>query len=162
MPDRADRLPQNATHTQAIAWWVGAHGGAGESTLSRLTFGTVAADHSWPIPAQPGLQNRVVLVARTNYNGLAAAQRAAREWASGALGEEIRLEGLVLIADQPGKLPKELRDLVRIVSGGAPRTWSLPWVPAWRTAPLDPTYPVPAEFTRLFSDLNLRPSNART
>ncbi|GAA3612891.1 hypothetical protein GCM10022266_27170 [Agrococcus terreus] len=40
--------------------------------------------------------------------------------------------GLVLIADAPGKLPKPLKELVHVVSGGAPRTWHLPWDPAMR------------------------------
>jgi len=161
VPDLADRLPRRAAHGQAIAWWVGAHGGAGETTLARLAFGTVAAEHSWPMPAAAGIQSRVILVARTNYAGLTAAQRAAREWASGALGDAIRLEGLVLVADQPGKLPKELRELAHLVCGGVPRSWELPWVAEWRVAPATPGQALPTAFVRMFSDLNLRPSEFR-
>jgi hypothetical protein len=35
-------------------------------------------------------------------------------------------------ADAPGGLPRALRDLKRVVGGGVPRVWSLPYVPAWR------------------------------
>ncbi len=114
------------------------------------------------MPAMPGLQSRVVLVARTNYAGLTAAQHAAREWASGSLGDAVRLEGLVLVPDQPGRLPKELRQLSQLVSGGVPRTWSTLWVDAWRFGPVDPTADLPKGLGQLFSELSLSPHSPRT
>ncbi|MBX3196233.1 MAG: hypothetical protein KF727_14180 [Microbacteriaceae bacterium] len=156
VPDNADRLPTRPTYSQPTMWWLGAHGGAGESTLAGLASRTQAADHAWPVPAQRGTLARVVLVARTNRAGLAAAQRAAREWASGVLGDDVRLEGLVLVADAAGRLPRELRDYVHLVSGGVPRTWSLPWMGKWRTGEPDP-HDLPREYLRLFTDLSLSP-----
>ena len=94
-------------------------------------------------------------MARTNYAGLAAAQRAAIEWASGVLGDAVRVDGLVLIPDMPGRMPKELRYLAQVVSGGLPHTWSLPWVDAWRFGPLDPAADLPKEFHALLADLHL-------
>ena len=81
---------------------------------------------------------------------------------SGSLGETIRLEGLVLVPDLPGRLPKELRLLSQLVSGGVPRTWSVPWVDAWRFGPVDPSAELPKEFGVLLSDLSLHPTAPRT
>ncbi len=155
VPDQADRLPQRKTPHGATVWWLGVTGGAGESTLASLARGSRSADHAWPIPENRGSLCRVVLVARTNYAGLAAAQRAAIEWASGVLGDAVRVDGLVLIPDMPGRMPKELRHLAQVVSGGLPHTWSLPWVDAWRFGPLDPAADLPQEFHALLADLHL-------
>lgn len=155
MPDQADRLPQRTTPWGASAWWVGPTGGAGESTLAAIARGTRAADHAWPIPENRGSLSRVVLVARTNYAGLVAAQRAATEWASGVLGDAVRVDGLVLIPDMPGRLPKELRHFAQVVTGGVPHTWTLPWVDAWRFGPIDPAAELPKEFHALLADLHL-------
>ena len=44
----------------------------------------------------------------------------------------INLLGLVIVADSRGKLPKPLRDLAQVVSGGVPQVWQVPWVEQWR------------------------------
>jgi uncharacterized protein DUF6668 len=115
-------------------WWVGAHGGAGESTLEQLLTGSRAADHAWPISPDPARPASTILVARTSYTGLTAAQRALRDWGSGSVAVE--LLGLVLIADAPAKLPRELQGLVDLIDGAAPgATWLLPWQADWRFGP---------------------------
>ena len=73
----------------------------------------------------------VVLVARSNIPGLRAARLAATEWASRSL-PGIQVAGLVVMADAPGRLPKEIRDFSRVVGGGVPHVWHFPWVDAWR------------------------------
>lgn len=157
VPDRADRLPQRNTPHGATVWWLGVSGGAGESALTAIARGSRAADHAWPIPENRGSLSRVVLLARTNYSGLTAAQRAATEWASGVLGDAVRVDGLVLIPDMPGRMPKELRHLAQVVSGGVPHTWTLPWVDAWRFGPLDLAAELPKAFSTLLTDLHLNP-----
>ncbi len=154
-PDTADRLPRRLTAETASVWWLGVHGGAGESTLATLATDSRAAGHALPYPADPATVQRVVLLARTNYAGLVAAQRAAIEWASGSLGTGVELGGLVLIADAPGRRPKPLRDLQQVVAGGLPRTWVLPWVDDWRYGPPTPDTPLPRPFRELFADLSL-------
>lgn len=129
-PDSSHRLPRHDTTQQAGIWWLGAHGGAGESVLCHLLPGSRSADHAWPI-VHDGSKANVVLVARSNADGLIAAQQAATDWASGSLAT-INLLGLVIVADTPGKLPKLLRDLAQVVSGGVPNVWHLPWVESWR------------------------------
>jgi hypothetical protein len=160
VPDTADRLPRREAAWPATVWWLGVHGGAGESTLASLAAGTRPADHAWPVPATRGTTHRVALVARTNYSGLTAAQRAATEWASGALGDGVQLVGLVLIADAPGRRPKPLREMEEVIAGGVPRVWSLPWIEAWRLAPPIPGEQLPKEFRALFAELSLTPPSA--
>jgi hypothetical protein len=157
VPENADRLPTRQVYGGATAWWLGAHGGAGESTLAGLVLDSQAAGHAWPIPGDRGALNRVVVLARTNYSGLMAAQRTAREWAAGTTGQAVDLVGLVLIADAPGRRPKELRQLEQHVAGGYPRLWTLPWVEAWRIGPASAT-DMPLEYRTLLADLNLTAS----
>lgn len=154
-PDTADRLPRVQQYATATVWWLGVHGGAGESTLAALGGRTAPAGHAWPMPAQRGIANRVVLVARTNHAGLAAAQRAATEWASGELGDVVQLLGLVLIADAPGRLPKPLRHLAEVISGGVPRTWRLQWHEPWRLGAPVRLDSAPSDARSILTDLQL-------
>lgn len=121
-PDRVDPV-----------WLVGAHGGAGESTLAALDPSWRAAGHQWQ--ASDTDPQRCVLVARSNLTGLTAAQRALRQWATPATRPAVHLLGLVVVADAPGKLPTPLRDLITLVGAGAPQLWQVEWVEAWRTDP---------------------------
>ena len=63
LPGPQDRLPRRLLDDdeQAAVWWLGAHGGAGESTLEELFSGSRAADHSWPLTAADLPPARVVL-----------------------------------------------------------------------------------------------------
>ncbi|WP_228379676.1 DUF6668 family protein [Pseudarthrobacter enclensis] len=128
-PDHADRLPRrNVAGKEPAFWWLGVHGGAGETSLARLNKNTKPAGHHWPVTAAGSV---VVLVARSNIPGLRAARLAATEWASRSL-PRIQVAGLVVMADAPGRLPKDIRDFSRLVGGGVPHMWHFPWVDAWR------------------------------
>lgn len=107
---------------------VGCHGGAGESTLASLIPGAAEGSQAWPAATDATV--RVLLCARTTASGLESAATALTQWAAGAVSAE--LIGLVLIADAPGKLPRTLRERARIIEGGAPTAWRIPWIPAWR------------------------------
>jgi hypothetical protein len=156
VPPVGSRLPRRDAPAAGL-WWVGVHGGAGESTLEMFAAGTRAAGHAWPVPETGTGTQRVVLVTRGNYGGLVAAQSAAMEWAAGSLGDAVRVEGLAVVADGPGIPPKVLRELVQLVGGGVPRLWHLPWVSAWRSGPASVGDRLPAAFRQLFADLSLRP-----
>ena len=139
-------LPIAPTERIADLWVVGAHGGAGESTLAALVDGWLAAEHAWPDAPQPA---PCVLTARTSAGGLLAAQAALRQWAAG--DTPVHLTGLVLLADAPGSLPRPLRDLAGLVAGGAPRCWSIPWIEQWRLGQAQVTRDV----ARLIRDLTV-------
>ncbi|MBD8104765.1 hypothetical protein [Plantibacter sp. CFBP 8775] len=60
---------------------------------------------------------------------------------------------MLLVPDAPGKLPKQLRDQINIVSGVVPVTVS-PWVESWRYAPgAEITKPVAAFYSALNEQL---------
>ncbi|WP_460744165.1 DUF6668 family protein [Nesterenkonia halophila] len=136
---------------EAPLWWVGVHGGAGESTMAALNPAWPAADHRWPV--SPGRANRVVLVARTSLHGLTTAQKVIEQWASGEVAG-VDVLGLVFVADSPGKPPKALRDLTRVIGGGVSRTWLIPWVEAWRVDPAS-TDNAPRPARKLLKDLSV-------
>lgn len=132
--------------------WVGCHGGAGVTTLQYAVPGGIDAGRVWPGPPAAGGLQPVVLVCRSHASGLMAAQQAAAQWASRQL-PHIELVGLVVVADSAGRLPRPLRDLMRLVSGGLPRTWHVPWVEAWRQG--DPvTVHQPRELAALGRELS--------
>lgn len=147
VPPPPDALQRREPSHQAQVWWLGVHGGAGESTLARLGGGT-EAQGAWPVTTSG--RAPVVLVARTHYSGLMAARAAATEWASGQV--PVALLGLVLVADAPGRRPKALRDLEKLVAGTVPRTWRVPWVEAWRVAEPDPQ-DMPIALRRMFGQV---------
>lgn len=152
-PAAGDCLPRRALapSEHAAVWWLGAHGGAGESTLQEMFRGSRAAAHAWPLAPAGQPPARVVLVARTHAHGLVAAQLAIRDWAAGEAAAG--LLGLVLIADAPGRLPHALRQLASLIAGAAPAVWTVPWVEAWRVG--DPPGPsnAPKVVSRLLCDL---------
>jgi hypothetical protein len=133
-------------------WFSSCHGGAGTTTLSTVIPRGLSAGQYWPVPDPPG-QSMVVLVARSHASGLHAAQAAARQWAAGVL-PGVRLLGLALVADAPGKLPKPLKDFVQLISGGIPQVWELPWVEALRLGDPPDQTTLPPVFSRLASDLD--------
>jgi hypothetical protein len=147
-PRRNIDVPRGA----ATIWWLGVHGGAGETTLAQLLEGSWETGHAWPHSnGQPTELPHVILVARTNARGLRAAQLAAIEWASGSVA--VQLHGLVFVADAPGRLPKPLRDFAHIVAGGVPRVWRLPWVEAWRLGEPVSANTAPKAVTDVLDDL---------
>lgn len=161
-PVLADQLPTRSRHQAAPLWWLGVHGGAGETSLAALVPDWPAAEHAWPqIPGASGV--RVVLTARSNMRGLRAARVAATQWASG-LVPHVEVVGLVIVADAPGRLPRPLREFSQIVGGGVPRTWTLPWIEAWRLGEPPALSDAPREVRRLVDDLAavVRPGAAGT
>lgn len=113
---------------------VGLHGGSGASLVSGL-LGADALDvgRSWPVFAgwdRPAPSLPVVVTARTNYEGVAAASRFARLWAAQTLPSSTLL-GIVLIDDGP-KLSSQQRSVVRRVGQMTPNGWHLPWNESWR------------------------------
>ncbi|GGI42906.1 hypothetical protein GCM10010988_41380 [Cnuibacter physcomitrellae] len=144
VPDLVDALPARAVRAQASLWVVGVHGGAGVDTLTRLGTGWAGIGRAWPAYPDGALVD-VVLAARTHYAGLRAAQNAARQWAAGQV-PHVRLHGLVLTADAPGKLPKPLTELAHRIGGGVPRVWVMPWDENTRRTGQAPAAPAYTEF----------------
>lgn len=132
-------------------WFMGCHGGAGVTTLTAAISGGIDAGRYWPVPDPPAATN-VILVARSHAGGLRAAQAAAWQWASGAL-PTVRLLGLAVIADAPGRRPKPLKDLLNLISGGVPCLWELPWVEDLRLGAPPGEAALPPAFAAMAADL---------
>lgn len=105
---------------------LGAHGGAGTSTLAR--WWAHAADSGQEWPAAPQTTQRVIVAARDCIPGLTAAAERLREWHCGLAPTGVSIIGLVVTAARPGRVPAEVRRYRRIVADlvdGA--VWSIAW-----------------------------------
>ncbi|MGW3460605.1 DUF6668 family protein [Streptomyces olivaceoviridis] len=127
-------VPARTAHARhsppASLTWVGAHGGAGVTTLARQLGGTDRGT-DWPDDsAQP--PTAVLLVARTHAAGLQSASRALDALSRRQPAFANRLAALVLVADAPGRLPLSLGRRVRVLRS-AIRVVPVPWIAAWRT-----------------------------
>lgn len=131
---------------------LGAHGGAGVSSLLRSGVDEVAVDAArrWP-PA-----GRVVLVARTSTSGLEWARDLARQHASGLAGD-VELLGLVLVRDAPGRLPARTADLRDLIAGAFTCVWHLPWLKEWRVAAASEPLPAHPDVQHLVLELARTP-----
>jgi hypothetical protein len=144
------RIPLTPPGRQPGWFFVAAHGGAGTTLLSRLSWQAIENDEGgwrsdgrgraaygmdsgrgWPDPAlEP--TGRVVVVCQTTMRGLGWARDAAAQHLSGATPHGLELIGLVTIADQPGRLPHQIRAARDLLTGAYPRVWHLPYVEAYR------------------------------
>lgn len=126
----AEVAPVRALPTVAAPsglWVVGAHGGAGSSTLAHLLG---AGDAGRALPLGEGVS--VLVACRFTRSGLEAAQRVAIQWV--ATVPTPRLVGLVVCADAPKAPPRQVRDLLKLVRGAFPTMWEIAWCEAWRGA----------------------------
>ena len=145
-------------------WWLGAHGGAGVSTLAAFLPGGAHAHRCWPDPAHGG-PRAVVLVCRTHLAGLDRARDAARQWAAADVPAGLLLGGAVAVADAPGRLTRPQSEALRLLSGVVPRLWAVPWIEDLRATADPGLLPVPPALVRLGADLETlrsrRPQGAR-
>ena len=151
-PPSPDRMLQTDPAPVAGVALLGAHGGAGVSSLLRAGLDQVAVDagRCWP---QAGV---VVLVARTSTSGLEWARDLARQHASGLAGE-VELLGLVLVPDAPGRLPARIAGLRDLITGAFARTWHLPWLQEWRIAATSEPLPAHPDVQHLAAELARTP-----
>ncbi len=113
--------------------WVGAHGGAGVTSLASATGLGLALSQHWPAQ-ELRWPARVVLVCRSNAAGYTAAARMIQEWASGSV-PGIELLALVVVADAPARPTRALKTRLHELSGTVPLVLTVPWIAAWRDTP---------------------------
>ncbi|MFE3228573.1 hypothetical protein [Nocardia sp. NPDC059228] len=105
---------------------LGAHGGAGASTLAHWWAHSADSGVAWPASART--TQRVIVAARDCIPGLAAAADRLREWHAGLAPAGVTVLGLVVTAARPGRVPAAVRRYRRIVEDlvdGA--IWSIEW-----------------------------------
>lgn len=125
------RIRRSTVDGAPLLWIVGAHGGAGASTWARL-LDAGDAGAAWPQHVNPTRPLSIVVCCRSTAAGLRAAQDVGIEWAAGALPGQ--LVGLIVGADAPGRIPRELRELREVTSGAFPHSVFVPWQARWRFA----------------------------
>jgi len=132
----------------AADWWLlGAHGGAGVTSLRRAGVGGADAERRWPG------RGPVVVVTRRSGVGLEWARDTARQHASGDTPEDVVLAGLVVVADAPGRTPARLARFLQLVTAAYPRVWEVPWVEEWRLAGHAEPLPAPPAVRQLGEDM---------
>lgn len=128
--------PQTVVLRKAEIALVGLHGGAGVTTLETIFSGSAFdAGRSWPI-SEDGSEMGVVVVSRTHYAGLEAAESFTQHWGSGSL-KGSRLLGLILVDDAPRLIDSQQRAVKRLLKK-TPLGAHVPWVESWRYGPPDP------------------------
>ncbi|MGV9822937.1 DUF6668 family protein [Nocardia xishanensis] len=123
-PVREQPLPTTGVHPPLFAV-LGAHGGAGASTLAR--WWAPAADTGLAWPASPATTQRVLVAARLCMPGLTAAAERLREWHAGLAPDGVTVIGLVLTAARPGKVPSVVRRYRSVVAELVETVYEIGW-----------------------------------
>lgn len=105
-------------------WWVGAHGGAGVSTLRAVTGLGRDAGTVWPDPTHCG---GAVLVCRGTAHGANRAAAAIDVWHRIPTDLRPRLWGLVVVAGGPGTVPSRVSLRLLVAGCFVPRVWWIGW-----------------------------------
>ncbi|WP_433664638.1 DUF6668 family protein [Nocardia sp. CA-128927] len=121
---RSTALPVTGPHPPLFAV-LGAHGGAGASTLAR--WWAPAADTGLAWPGSPRSTQRVVVAARLCMPGLTAAAERLREWHAGLAPDGVTVIGLVLTAARPGRVPATVRRYRRVVAQLVEDLYAIGW-----------------------------------
>ncbi|NNH73660.1 hypothetical protein HLB23_28055 [Nocardia uniformis] len=126
-----DRPVPHSGARAPMVWLLGAHGGAGVSTLERVLAPAADAQRRWPAVLD-GESPFVVIVARETLDGLARAHELLRQHRAGNAGPSHVL-GLITCAHQPGRVPLDIRRYRRVIDELVPEggSWRVGWQPAW-------------------------------
>ena len=109
-----------------LVWLVGAHGGAGVTSLAAALAPMGDAGRVWPAKDTYRL---CVLVGRTTREGLERLHDAALQARAGLAGD-VEVLGAILVADTPGGMPKSLQKKLYALESVVPRLWRIDYVPA--------------------------------
>lgn len=139
-PDPGPPEPAHPRATTRPFSWTGLHGGAGVSTLAAV-YGGHDSGRSWPRPGDPP---SVLLVARTHARGLDAVIPAVEVFRRGEAPQGLDLEGVALVADAPGRMPRPLAQRIRLIESVID-VYRVPWVAEWRLGDLSGRPPREAE-----------------
>lgn len=157
------------TTRQAVSpavWLLGATRECGVSTLERFLAFTGDAEGRWPDGDRENTSPYVVIVARSTYKSLSAAQNLALARRDGRVGLGAELIGLVTVAAAP-TTDKPIRQHRQVVAAAFERHWSVNWhrsllsadtdrLPRWHPLDADAAAPsagVPADIHTLGIEL---------
>lgn len=121
-----------STDPAPAVWLVGAHGGAGCTTLAHLCAPMGDAGQVWPAAEENPF---CIVVCRSTKHGLERAHQAALQARAGEAGEIILL-GVAIVEDTPEPCPKVLERKISVIERHF-RTWRIPYLEEVRTVDLD-------------------------
>ncbi|MFD3706169.1 hypothetical protein ACFWUP_23770 [Nocardia sp. NPDC058658] len=121
---RNDPLPVTGAHPPLVAI-VGAHGGAGATTLARWWAPAADSERCWP--ASPHTTQLVTIAARLCLPGLISCAERLREWRAELAPDGVVVVGVVLTAARPGKVPAAIRRYRTLIEDLAPAVWAIGW-----------------------------------
>lgn len=126
-----DAIPGSPESFPPAFWLIGAHGGAGVSTLEKVWTPAGDAHRCWPVH---DTHTGCVIVARSTCMGLLAA-------AQTALGADpgCKVLGVVVVADAPGRIPRPLVHQLEVLreSDAIPAVWTIDYIPGLRLSTTD-------------------------
>lgn len=124
----ASPIPAFVAHPRSdLIWLVGAHGGAGCSTILMSAKDRYAdAGRALPVSADPRVPARIVLCAMCTGRGLESLRGLLADWNAGLFGTTV-LMGVAVTMPSP-KTPRELRRGALLVGSAAPALWRLPFI----------------------------------
>lgn len=114
---------------QPLVWLLGAHGGAGVSSLEHCLPFTADCGDRWPavIGSETPL---VVVVARETIAGISSAHDLLRQYCCGLAGPSTLL-GLVTVAARSGRVQADIRRYRAVVAGLVEHEWRISWHNDW-------------------------------
>ncbi len=121
---RVEPLPTTGAFPPLVAI-VGAHGGAGTSTLARWWAPAADCGQCWPGSAETS--QLVVVAARLCLPGLIACAQRLREWHAGSTPSRVEVVGVVLTAARPGRVPAPVRRYRALIDDLAEVVWEIGW-----------------------------------
>ena len=114
--------------------WRGAHPGAGVTTLAEH-LGGADLGVGLPAPRHPLATLPTLVVCRSSFDGLVAAQQLAATELSRP--DRWSCVGLVVVADSSVPQVGAELELVALVAGGYPAHWTIPWMEVWHESDHD-------------------------
>lgn len=121
---RSEPLPTTGAYPPLVAI-VGAHGGAGTSTVARWWAPAADCGQSWP--GSPETTQLVVVAARLCLPGLIACAERLREWHVGTAPDGVDIVGVVLTAARPGRIPAPVRRYRAVIEDLTGVVWEIGW-----------------------------------
>ncbi len=111
-----------------LVWFVGAHGGAGVTSLAHAIAAAGDAGRRWPAADR---YPWCVVVSRSTLAGLEAAHDAVLQAKAGLAGG-CQVLGLAVVADAPGGYSSVVEEKIRVLTKLTPNLWEIAYQPWWR------------------------------
>ncbi len=153
MPQLTTLIPSFEAPVTVRVWRVGAHGGAGCTTIRHSDPERFAdAGRALPVSQDPSMPSRIILCAMGTGRGLESLRALLADQSAGLFGASILLGAA--ITDPVPRMPRPLV-AARIQLSSAVRVWRLPHIKGLELDGFPRRYP--AAYSRLVKDVDAMP-----